>query len=107
MRKRLVYAAVAALAVQFAGAPMVRANEHHGDDMMMKHGEWKEERMDKLTKRLNLTADQKTKVEAALKSREEKMKAMHEDMMAKHKSIADDSDKEIEAILNDKQKAEF
>ncbi|WP_150107285.1 Spy/CpxP family protein refolding chaperone [Pedosphaera parvula] len=79
-----------------------------GGEGMMK------ERMDKMATELNLTEDQKTKVQAIMKDTGEKMKALRddtttarEDKMTKAKAIRDDSNTQIKALLTDEQKTKF
>ena len=50
--------------------------------------EWRHgQRIERMTKELNLTPDQKTKVEALFKEQHEKFKAIHEETQTKLKTI--------------------
>jgi hypothetical protein len=66
-----------------------------------------EERFNAMAERLNLTADQKKAFEAAMKEKGDKMRALHEEFMARRKKIAEDYAGKTKAILNEKQRAEF
>jgi Spy/CpxP family protein refolding chaperone len=67
-----------------------------------------------LSKRLSLTADQQTQIKPILVARQQQMEALHQDQtasqqdkMAKMKSLRDDSNAKIEAVLTDTQKQKF
>ena len=62
---------------------------------------------EKLAKELNLTAEQKTKVDAIKKAQHEKAKVKKDAHKAEMKKLRDASDVEIRALLNDEQKAKF
>ncbi len=49
--------------------------------------DWMEWRLERLEKRLNLTAEQKPKVEAILKEQREKMRAVHEETQEQLKQV--------------------
>ena len=60
-------------------------------------------RLEKLTKELNLTTDQQTKVGAILKEDEPQMQAVQDKMAADMKTIRDASDQKIEGVLTPDQ----
>ena len=73
-----------------------------------------EHRMEMLSKRLNLTADQQAKLLPIITDRQQQMRAIfqdsslsREDRMAKLKAIRKDSNAKIEALLTDQQKQNF
>jgi protein CpxP len=68
----------------------------------------------RLAKTLKLTADQENQIKPILADRDQQMAALHQDTttpkrdkMAKMKSLRDDSNAKIEAVLNDTQKQKF
>src|ERR1700750_737556 len=73
-----------------------------------------EHRMAMLSKRLNLTADQQSKLLPIISDREQQMRAIlhdsslsKEDRIAKMKAVRKDSNAKIEALLTDDQKQNF
>jgi hypothetical protein len=73
-----------------------------------------EHRMEMLSKRLNLTADQQSKLQPIISERQQQIRAIfqdsslsREDRMAKIKAIRRDSNAKIEALLTDQQKQNF
>ncbi len=67
-----------------------------------------------LTKKLNLTSDQQTQIKPILENRHDQMMQMRgdtslsrPDKMAKMKSLDDDSNTKLEAVLNDQQKPKY
>jgi periplasmic protein CpxP/Spy len=72
------------------------------------------QQLEGMTKRYNLSADQQIQIKPILESQQQQMQALRgdsslsrEDRMAKMQSIRADSNKKIEAILNDDQKKQF
>jgi protein CpxP len=72
------------------------------------------QQLEGMTKRYNLSADQQTQLKPILASQQQQMQALRgdsslsrEDRMAKMQGIRADSNKKIEAILNDDQKKQF
>jgi len=67
----------------------------------------------KLDSKLSLTDDQKAKIKPSIADRQEKMKALanesgrHRRKVREIRSIMSESDKKIEAILNDDQKNKY
>ena len=77
----------------------------HGHGKMMMSAEKMEERIDKrldrMTKNLKLTDDQRSRIEGILKAKAERAKALHEQMRALHES----TEKDVRAVLTaDQQK---
>ena len=73
-----------------------------------------DEQVARMTKRYNLSADQQTQIKPIVADAQQKMMALRgdssmsrDDKMAKMKSIHEDSNTKISAILNDTQKAQF
>jgi hypothetical protein len=67
-----------------------------------------------LTKRLNLNSDQQSKILPVLQNRNQQMESLRsdnslsrEDRQAKMRAIREDSDTQIRAVLNDKQKKTY
>ena len=67
-----------------------------------------------MTKALDLTSDQQAQIKPILQSQHDQMQSLHEDQslsredrMAKMKSIHEDSQSKIEAVLNDTQKQKY
>jgi protein CpxP len=73
-----------------------------------------DEQVARMTKRYNLSADQQAQIKPIVADQQQKMMALRgdssmsrEDKMAKMKSIHEDSNTKIQAILNDTQKQQF
>jgi Spy/CpxP family protein refolding chaperone len=73
-----------------------------------------DQQLDRLTKALSLTDDQKTQIRPILQDREEKMQSIRsdtslsrEDRMAKMRSTFEESNNKIRAVLTDTQKQKF
>lgn len=73
-----------------------------------------DEQLARMSKALNLTPDQETQIKPILTSRQQQMEALRSDQsssqadkMAKMKTIRDDSNTKIEAVLNDSQKQQY
>ena len=80
----------------------------------MRHGMSADDQLARMTKDLNLTSDQATQIKPILVNRQQQMMTLHqdqsmsqEDRMAKMKSLREDSNTKIEAVLNDTQKQQF
>jgi protein CpxP len=85
--------------------------DHHGGmrgpmspDMELSH----------LTRSLSLSTDQQTQIKPILQNRQDQMMQIHSDSsmarpdkMAKMKSLDDDSNTKLEAVLNDQQKTKY
>jgi protein CpxP len=79
-----------------------------------RHGMSPDEQLARMTKDLNLTSDQATQIKPILANRQQEMQALRqdqsmsqEDKMAKMKSLREDSNTKIAAVLNDTQKQQF
>jgi Spy/CpxP family protein refolding chaperone len=73
-----------------------------------------DEVVDTLAAKLNLSDDQKTQIKPIIADRQQKLQTLRSDTsmrpmqkMRKMKGIFDDSDKKIEAVLNDQQKQQY
>jgi periplasmic protein CpxP/Spy len=73
-----------------------------------------DEQTARMAKELDLSADQVTQIKPILADRQQQMEALHQDQstssqdkMTKMKSLRDDSNAKIEAVLNDTQKQKF
>jgi Spy/CpxP family protein refolding chaperone len=73
-----------------------------------------DDQLAQMTKRYNLSADQQSQIKPILTDRAQQMMTLRqdqsmsrEDKMAKMKSMRDDSNTKINAILNDTQKKQF
>ena len=91
------------------GGAMQSGGMHHGGGMMSS-----DQQLAHMTKKLKLTSDQQSQIKPILDDRQQQMMALHQDSsmsrqdkMAKMKSIHDDSNAKIEAILTDQQKPQF
>jgi protein CpxP len=80
----------------------------------MRHGMSPDEQLARMTKDLNLTSDQATQIKPILVNRQQQMMTFRqdqsmsqEDKMAKMKSLREDSNTKIAAVLNDTQKQQF
>jgi Spy/CpxP family protein refolding chaperone len=80
----------------------------------MRHGMSADEQLARMTKDLNLTPDQATQIKPILVDRQQQMMTLHQDQsmsqddkMAKMKSLREDSNTKIAAVLNDTQKQQF
>jgi Spy/CpxP family protein refolding chaperone len=80
----------------------------------MHHGMSPDEQLARMTKELNLTSDQAAQIKPVLVDRRQQMQTLRqdqstsrEDKMAKMKSLREDSNTRIEAVLNDTQKQQF
>jgi hypothetical protein len=67
-----------------------------------------------MTQALNLTADQQSQIKPVLVDRQQKLQALFQDQSlsqddrrAKSRSIIEDSNSKIKAVLNDEQKQKF
>jgi protein CpxP len=90
-----------------AGAP---ENSHRGRREQMSP----DQQLDRLSKALNLTDDQKQQIRPILQDRQEKMQAIRsdtslsrEDKMSKMRSTFEETNTKIRAALNDEQKQKF
>lgn len=85
----------------------------------MHHGHWHgpmspDQELAHMTRALQLNSDQQSQLMPILQSRQQQLMQVHqdtsmsrEDRRAKMKSIDDDANSKVEAVLNDQQKAKF
>ena len=85
----------------------------------MQHGGMKgpmspDKELTRLTRQLSLTSDQQSQIKPILQDRHDKMMQMHQDtsmsrqdMMAKMKTLDEDSNSKLEAVLTDQQKPKY
>jgi Spy/CpxP family protein refolding chaperone len=74
------------------------------DAMRAQH---QEKMLERMTKKLSLTADQQKSVKAALDKQHEQMKSLRRDAMADRKKVREETDADILKVLNDDQKKQF
>ena len=67
------------------------------------HGGMRHDPMERMTERLNLTPEQKTKVQPILDEAKPKMEAIHKEAMEKTKSLMDDAMAKIRPLLTPEQ----
>jgi protein CpxP len=87
------------------------AQMHHG----WHHGPMStDQELAHMTKALNLSSDQQTQLKPILQSRQDQLEQIHQDSslarpdkMAKMKALDDSSNSQVEAVLNDQQKAKY
>ena len=80
---------------QNADAPQGRGGGRHGG---MRHDPF-----ERMTDRLNLTPEQKTKIQPILDEAKPKMEAIHRDAMQKTKSLMEDTSEKIRPMLTPEQ----
>lgn len=115
----------AALSIPLAGAPSFAvalqtadqpAQSSSSDSPTETHSGWlsPEETVARMSSKLNLTDDQKTKITPIIEDRQSQMRALMADTSSrrlqkarKAKSIMKDSDKKIEAVLTKDQKKTY
>jgi periplasmic protein CpxP/Spy len=98
-----------------APQPSAAAQVPAGNSMAMKHQAMTPDRQAAhLTKELQLTADQENQIKPILADRQQQFASLRQDQslskqdkMAKMKTLRDDSNAKIEAVLNDTQKQKF
>ena len=81
----------------------------------MRHGPMSPDKeLQHMTKALNLSSDQQSQIKPILQDRHDQMMQIHQDTsmsrsdkMGKMKSLDDDSNAKVEAVLNDQQKAKY
>lgn len=113
MKKSLVRFLVVAFAFAALSLPALAQNAGQGQGM--RHGMPSvDERLQHLTKMLNLSSDQQAKVKTILEEQRDQMTALkgdtsmsQQDRRAKFQSIHQDAHQKIEGVLNDEQKAKF
>jgi periplasmic protein CpxP/Spy len=108
----LAFGAASALAQDAAPSPDAAGGGRMGGRMGRMPSP--DDQLAQMTKRYNLTADQQTQIKPILTDRAQQMMTLRqdqsmsrEDKMAKMKTMRDDSNTKINAILNDTQKKQF
>jgi periplasmic protein CpxP/Spy len=89
------------------------STEQHKESRHRRHAD-PQQQVNRLGKRLNLTDDQKNQILPILTDRQQQMKSIHDDSSlpqqdrrAKMRSLWQDSDAKIKAVLNDDQKQKY
>jgi protein CpxP len=99
-----------------AAAPQTQdqSNTDQHKESGHRHGADPERQVNTLSKKLNLTADQKDQILPILTDRQQQMKSIHEDSSlsqedrrTKMRSVLEDSNAKIKAVLNDDQKQKY
>jgi Spy/CpxP family protein refolding chaperone len=100
--KRNLLTLAAAGAIALGGFAMVQAQPGHGGgDRWQGHGFG----LERLTKGLNLTADQQTKVQPIIDQAKPQIAAIHQEAMQKMKAVMDSTTSQIRPLLtSDQQK---
>ena len=104
-----------AVAFAFAALSLPALAQNTGEGQGMRHGMPSvDERLQHLTKMLNLSSDQQAKVKTILEEQRDQMTALkgdtsmsQQDRRAKFQSIHQDAHQKIEGVLNDEQKTKF
>jgi Spy/CpxP family protein refolding chaperone len=105
--KRNLLTLAAAGAIALGGFALVNAQD--GDGGFAGHGGWHGHQfaMQHLTKSLNLTADQQTKVQPLLDQARPQIIAIHKDAMQKTQAIVDKTMSQIRPMLTPEQQTKF
>ena len=105
--KRNLLTLAAAGAIALGGFAMVNAQDGSGG--FAGHGGWQGHQfaMQHLTKSLNLTADQQTKVQPLLDQAKPQIIAIHKDAMQKTQAIMDKTMSQIRPLLTPDQQTKF
>ena len=110
----LTLGSAAAFAQQDSPAPPDAAAQQPGGHGRGSAALTPDEQVARMTKRYNLSADQQAQIKPIIADQQQKMMALRgdsslsrDDKMAKMKSIHEDSNTKIQAVLNDTQKAQF
>jgi protein CpxP len=99
-----------------AAAPQTQDQTSTEQHKETRHGRQADpqQQVNRLGKRLNLTEDQKNQILPILTDRQQQMKSIHDDSSvpqqdrrAKMRSLWEDSDAKIKAVLNDDQKQKY
>ena len=111
----LTLGSAAAFAQQDSPAPDASAQQPGNGSGRMGHMQMTpDEQLARMTKRYDLSADQQTQIKPILADTHQQMMTLRqdssmsrEDKMAKMKTIRDDANTKIQAVLNDTQKQKF
>ncbi len=72
-----------------------------------KHGSMRQHMLEKFSKELHLTADQKTKVAAIFEAKHPEMAALQEEMRPKFEALRQSTQAEVRKVLNPDQQKKF
>lgn len=91
-----------------------QSNQAQNSQMHERHRPDPQRELQRLSKRLNLTDEQKNQILPILTDRQQQMESIHNDSSlsqadrrAKMRSVREDSDSKIRAVLNDDQKQKY
>jgi Spy/CpxP family protein refolding chaperone len=105
--KRKLIALTGAIALSLVAWSAVNAQDPTGADGQGKHGrrEWRQRGMmlDRLSENLNLTADQKAKVQPIVEQARPQIRAIHQEAMQKTKAVMDNTMTQIRPLLTPEQ----
>lgn len=101
--KKLLFILAALFLVASAPAQAM----HHEGQTSEKTAKYIEKKVEKMTKALDLSADQQTKYEAILKAKMDKKEAAKSKLDDEMKSIKDEYKSKVNGILNADQKTKF
>lgn len=110
--KKFLFSALCLLAL-FASLPQLARAQDAGSSPRARNWPAPEEVVAKMDSQLSLSDDQKAKITPIIAERQEKLKALADSSGHRRKkgrearSIISDSDKKIEALLNDDQKKKY
>jgi periplasmic protein CpxP/Spy len=107
--------ATAALAQDYTPTPnQTTPAQEQGMEQSAKKNMDVDQQLQRMTTKLNLTSAQQTQIKPILQDRQQKMQALKQDQTisqtdrsSQAKSIKDDTNNKIEAVLNDDQKQKF
>ena len=99
--KLISLSALTALAL--GGAALAQGQDTEGPHRQGGRGGMRHDPMEKMTETLNLTPEQKTKVQPILDEAKPKMVAIHRDAMQKSKAVMDDTMAKIRPMLTPEQ----
>ena len=105
MTKKLI-TLIAAGGLAVAGLTFVRANEP-GGGCPGKHGHMMGNPLEHLSDSLNLTADQKTKVQPIIDQAKPQIQAIHQEAMEKMKTVMENAGAQIRPLLTPQQQEKF
>ena len=104
MTKKII-TLIAAGGLAFAGLTFVRANEP-GGECPGKHGHMGNP-LEHLSDSLNLTAEQKTKIQPIIDQAKPQIEAIHQEAMAKMKTVMENAGTQIRPLLTPEQQEKF
>ncbi|HXR74409.1 MAG TPA: hypothetical protein VN737_00465 [Bryobacteraceae bacterium] len=115
LRKKFLSLAMGAVfGIGMAVAPLVAQDTAPGNETHQRRQPDPKQQVERLSKRLNLTADQKTQLLPILTDRQQQMQSIRQDTSLsqqdrreKMRSLMQDSNAKITALLNDDQKQKY